>query len=99
MERNGNRDSKERDGLVEQTMDNQGLVYQIQVRGMLDKEWSDWFAGLTIETVRGKEGESVTVLTGTIVDQSALRGLLCRLWDLNLTVISVVQIDERKTRE
>lgn len=77
-------------------MDNQGLVYQIQVKGELDKDWSDWFAGLIIETVRGKERGAVTVLTGAIVDQPALRGLLCRLWDLNLTLISVVQIDERR---
>ena len=62
--------------------------------GKLDKAWSDWFAGMKIETVRESEVGVVTLLTGSVADQSALRGILCKLWDLNLTLISVVQIDK-----
>ena len=75
----------------------QGLVYQIKVRGYLDKRWSDWFADMTITTMCAENGLVVTELTGKIVDQSSLRGQLCKLWDLNYTLISVNQIEERRT--
>ena len=77
----------------------QGLVYQIKVRGYLDKRWSDWFAGMTITTMCAEDGLVVTELTGKIVDQSSLRGQLCKLWDLNYTLISVNQIEERREKE
>ena len=66
----------------------QAAVYQIQVRGKLDKSWSDWFNGLTITLESG-----ITTLTGPVADQAALRGILSRIWDLNLTLISVTQIE------
>jgi hypothetical protein len=66
-------------------------VYRIKVQGRLDTErWSDWFTGLTI-TVEN-EYPPVTALTGP-VDQAALRGILNRLWDLNLALISVIPTD------
>ena len=58
--------------------------YQIKVRGRLDKEWSDWFEGMTINC----EGDE-TVFTGRVTDQAALHGLLTRIRDLNLTLLSV----------
>ena len=63
--------------------------YQITVRGKLDERWSDWFSGLTV--VGAGEGDSPpeTILTGAI-DQAALRGILNKIWDLNLTLISIV---------
>jgi hypothetical protein len=79
-------------------MDKQGPTYQIKVLGELDPEWSDWFAGIKIETVRESAGTVMTTLTGAVVDQSALRGIVCMLWDLNLTLISIVQIDRRETQ-
>lgn len=74
-------------------MDNQEQTYQIKVQGEMDETWSGWFADLKIETARENEERIVTSLTGSVADQSALRGILCKLWDLNLTLISVVQVD------
>ena len=67
-------------------------VYQIKVQGNLDDRWSDWFSGLTVEVGDEDGTYPVTTLTGS-VDQAALRGILNRIWDLNLTLISVVPIE------
>lgn len=64
------------------------VVYQIRIQGRLDESWSDWFNGMTITFESG-----ITTLTGAVADQSALRGLLCKIWDLNLTLISVNKIE------
>lgn len=64
-------------------------VYRIEVTGQLDASWSDCFAGLTV-IPPGKAGP-YTVITGQ-VDQATLRGIVNRLWDLNLTLISVSQV-------
>ena len=61
--------------------------YRIEIRGCLDKRWSDWFDRCQIEY-----GPETTILIGSGMDQSRLRGILSRLWDLNLTVISVNQV-------
>jgi hypothetical protein len=65
-------------------------VYQIRVRGRLDERWSDWFGGLTIAIE--SENPPVTTLVGP-VDQAAMRGILNRIWDLGLTLTSVVPKD------
>ena len=67
-------------------------IYCIKVQGRLDGSWSRWFNGLTIECTN--TGASViTALTGPVVDQPALRGILNKLWDLNLILISVTRIE------
>jgi hypothetical protein len=66
----------------------QAAVYQIQVRGKLNESWSDWLSGMTITSESG-----ITTLTGPVADQAALRGLLSRIWDLNLILISVTRIE------
>ena len=66
-------------------------VYCITVQGRLDAAWGTWLRGLAIETA-DEHGACVTRLTGEIVDQAALRGLLNRLWDLNLTLITVARL-------
>ena len=58
---------------------------EIKIRGHLDQQWSDWFAGLTLTYPVGNE----TLLSGTLPDQAALHGLLERIRDLNLILISV----------
>ncbi len=68
--------------------DAQRRVYQIKVQGRLDESWSGWFDRLAI-TVEG----NTTTLTGAVADQAALRGILSRLWDLNLALISVNPIE------
>lgn len=63
-------------------------VYQIVVKGHLDHDWSEWFDGLTITLVNNGE----TILTGPIVDQAALHGVLIKIRDLGLPLLSLVRI-------
>ena len=69
-----------------------GTVYEIRIRGELDRGWEAWLGGLAVSSVSGGEGGVTTTLTGHVLDQAALRGLLCRLWDLNLTLISLREV-------
>lgn len=64
-------------------------TYQIRVRGRLDESWSDWFEGVAITFENGNGGSVVTTITATIVDQAALHGILNRIRDLNLPLLSV----------
>jgi len=70
-------------------------TYVIKVEGKLDGEWRDWFNGMTVNAEDGTEGPANTILTGVVRDQSALRGILTRIWDLGLTLLSVVRLDEK----
>jgi len=58
---------------------------EIRVKGQIDEQWSEWFEDLTI--AREEEGE--TVLVGRVVDQAALHGLLAKVRDLGLSLVSV----------
>lgn len=64
--------------------------YEIRIQGRLDPEWAEYFQGFRL--VAGVEEE--TVLSGSVPDQAALHGLLARVRDLNLTLISVKLVDE-----
>ena len=68
-------------------------VYQIKVKGDLDGKWSDWFDGFAIAS----EAEGETVLTGEAADQAALHGILNKIRDLGLPLLSVgyVELEER----
>jgi hypothetical protein len=66
-------------------------VYEIQVQGELDQSWKSFFNGLAITSTYIDESP-ITTLIAPVVDQPALRGLLCKLWDLNLILISVRQL-------
>jgi len=77
----------------------EGSDYRIVVYGELSQRWVDWFDNFDIQLSDQPSGATVTTLTGPIVDQAALRGMLCKLWDLNLTVISVGRVEgERGSR-
>ena len=62
--------------------------YRIKLKGHLDHNWSNWFEPMAITT----EG-SETILSGPVADQAALHGLLIRIRDLNLTLVSVERIE------
>ena len=62
--------------------------YEIKIKGHFDPPWSDWFAGLELTQL----DEKVTLLSGFLTDQAALHGVLRRIRDLNLTLISVTSI-------
>jgi hypothetical protein len=64
---------------------NQPMVYQIRIKGHLSKQWTDWFDGLTITLEEGGN----TLLTGTAVDQAALHGILKKVRDLGMPLLSV----------
>jgi hypothetical protein len=67
-------------------------TYRIRVRGQLDDTWSQWFDDMTVAPESASDGARITVLTGSVADQPKLRGILARMWDLNLTVLSVERI-------
>jgi hypothetical protein len=66
------------------------MVYQIRIKGHLDRRWTDWFGGLTITL----EDNGDTLLTGPVVDQAALHGLLRKVRDLGMPLISVIQSEK-----
>lgn len=72
-------------------MDDNTCFYQICIEGELDEQWADWFNGMTIAVEGG--AKQVTTLSGC-ADQAALRGILNKLWDLNLVLISVNFVDQ-----
>lgn len=59
--------------------------YQIRIEGLLDYSWSDWFDGLTINHMK----DDTTVLTGVLPDQAALHGVLNKIRDLGLVLMTV----------
>jgi len=63
----------------------QPTVYKIRIKGQLDSQWTDWFEGLTITL--DENGD--TLLTGPVIDQAALHGLLKKVRDLGMPLISV----------
>lgn len=63
--------------------------YQIKIKGHLDPRWSEWFDGLAIT----HEPNGETLLVGPVVDQPALFGLLLKIRDLNLTLLSLNRIE------
>lgn len=70
------------------------LRYMIKVEGCLDKKWADWFEGMAVR----HEGQ-MTVLEGPVLDQAALHGLLARVRDLNLILISVERGESGQKRK
>ena len=63
------------------------MVYQIRIKGHLGREWTNWFSGLTITLDNGE-----TLLTGSVVDQAALHGLLRKVRDLAMLLLSVNRV-------
>ena len=75
--------------LIPKTDPSQPVVYQIRVKGHLGHAWTDWFEGLTITL----EDNGDTLLTGPVVDQAALHGLLNKVRDLGMPLVSVSPVE------
>jgi hypothetical protein len=73
-------------------------IYEIRVEGCLDEDGSEWFENLTVTVEPAADGSSITCLTGVVEDQPALRGLLSKIWDVNLVVISVFRQNDEQVR-
>ena len=63
-------------------------AYELRVQGHLDDRWSDWLGGLTVR----RQADGTTVLAGSIVDQAGLHGVITRIRDLGLPLLSVQRI-------
>jgi len=72
-------------------------LYEIRLKGHLDDHWSHWFEGLTLT----REDNGETLLTGPVVDQAALHGLLRKVRDLGLPLLSLTRVrpDQNDTRD
>jgi hypothetical protein len=75
--------------LDQNTDPRQPIVYQIGIEGHLGRQWTDWFEGLTITL----EDNGETLLTGPVVDQAALHGLLKKVRDLGMPLLSVNRVE------
>jgi len=64
---------------------NQPMVYHIRIKGHLGQQWTDWFDGLTITL----EDDGITLLNGSVIDQAALHGILKKVRDLGMPLLSV----------
>jgi len=64
--------------------------YEIRLRGRLDQRWASWFDAMTVST----DADGTTLIRGPVADQAALHGLLARLRDLGLPLLSVTQVPE-----
>ena len=75
--------------LEPKTNSDQPVVYQIMIKGHLGRQWTDWFEGLTITL----EDNGDTLLTGPVIDQAALHGLLKKVRDLGMLLVSVIRVE------
>jgi hypothetical protein len=67
--------------------------YEIRIQGVMSGRWTSWFEGLTLEIEETSDGSQLTKLSGRLIDQAELRGILIKLWNLNMTVLSVTRLE------
>ena len=71
----------------------QPTIYQIRLKGHLGRRWNDWFDGMTITL----DANGDSLLTGPVVDQAALHGVLMKVRDLGLPLVSIIEIEGEQT--
>jgi hypothetical protein len=82
-------------GFAEEAAGLDGAQYEIRLDGHIDAQWADWFEGLTSTPL----SDGTTILSGPIADQAALHGLLRKVGDLGITLVSVnVKVDDPQGR-
>jgi hypothetical protein len=69
----------------------EATIYQIRLKGHLGPQWSGWFEGMDL----ARQANGDTIMTGPVVDQAALHGLLKRMRDLGLPLLSIVQVEPK----
>jgi len=74
----------------------QAAMYRICVEGQLSERWARRLGAMAIAEQAVDGAKPTTTLLGAVVDQAALRGILCQLWDLKLVLISVARVDSRQ---
>ena len=77
------------------TTPNQAPLYQIRLKGHLGREWTDWFGGMAVALT----ADGDTLLTGTVADQAALHGVLRKVRDVGIPLISVNEIRQDQSQE
>ncbi len=85
----GNRYQGMSNDLLSKTDRGKPMVYQVRIEGHLGRQWADWFDGMTIAL--DEDGD--TLITGPVIDQAALFGLLKKVRDLGIPLISVTRVD------
>ena len=68
------------------------VIYTIKIKCHLKEKWAEWLDGMVVG-IENFPRENITAITVRISDQTALRGILNKLWDLNLTLLSVILMD------
>lgn len=76
------------ENLHPRTNPGQPVIYQIRIKGHMGRQWTAWFEGMTISA----EANGDTLVTGPVLDQAALHGLLKRVRDLGVPLLSVIRI-------
>lgn len=83
------------DNYQTQAKTNDVMMYQIRLQGHLGRQWTAWFEGMRITL----EDNGDTLITGSVADQSALHGLLKKVRDLGMPLLSVISIESDQTDE
>jgi len=73
--------------------------YEIQIQGQLDDRWTEWFDGIQITIDHSSDRLPLTILNCPPIDQAKLRGILNKIWDMNLSIISVRRVTDPAQEE
>jgi hypothetical protein len=77
--------------MIDERASGKRKVYEIRVKGVLHREWTDWFEGMEVSPQPGGE----TLLKGPLADQAALHGLLHKIRDMGIPLLSVTRVDAK----